>query len=408
MEGNRFISELRLENFLSFGAEPVTLALQPLNVLIGPNGSGKSNLLDAIDLLRATPSETELLSLIRASGGVEEWLWKGAHSLPIATIDAVVDYPEGVVPLRYRLSFTSSGQRFDIADEAVENSQMTRPGEEDVYFFYRFQEGHPVLNVRSIIEQQPGTPSGRVRRTLRREELSAEKSVLSQRRDPDQYPELTYLADQFSKMRIYKDWIFGRNNEARRPQRPDAPEDCLEADASNLGLVLNQLQHAPGGRKLLLEKLKDFMYKVSEINTTIRAGTVQVFLQEQGLKHAIPATRLSDGTLRYLSLLAILCNPIPPPLVCIEEPEIGLHPDILPDIASLLVEASKRTQLVVTTHSESLVSALSDFPDTVVVCEQDASGTKFSRLEKDRLQTWLEKYSLGELWRRGEIGGTRW
>ena len=101
--------------------------------------------------------------------------------------------------------------------------------------------------------------------------------------------------------------------------------------------------------------------------------------------------RLSDGTLRYLCLLAILCHPEPPPLICIEEPETGLHPDILPTIAELMIEASQRTQFIVTTHSDILVSAFSEIPEAVLVCEKDEDGTHFKRLEKDKLKAWLAR-----------------
>ena len=117
---------------------------------------------------------------------------------------------------------------------------------------------------------------------------------------------------------------------------------------------------------------------------------------------------LSDGTLRYLCLLAILCDPTPPPLICIEEPELGLHPDILPKIADLLVEASSRTQLIVTTHSDILVDAMTERPEVVLVCEKHEGQTQIKRLSTDDLSIWLAKYRLGELWTRGELGGTRW
>jgi predicted ATPase len=101
----------------------------------------------------------------------------------------------------------------------------------------------------------------------------------------------------------------------------------------------------------------------------------------------------------------MLCHPSPPPLICLEEPELGLHPDILPTIVELLIEASKRSQLIVTTHSDVIISALSDYPESVLVCEREISGTHLRRLEKDQLDEWLQKYRLGELWRMGEIGG---
>ena len=140
----------------------------------------------------------------------------------------------------------------------------------------------------------------------------------------------------------------------------------------------------------------------------IYGGTAQIFIREEGVIQPIPATRLSDGTLRYLCLMALLLDPTPPPLICIEEPELGLHPDILPTIAELLIEASQRTQLIVTTHSDALVSALSEYPEAVVVCERDNTGTHLRRLKPEKLKKWLEKYTLGDLWRIGEIGGNRW
>ncbi len=112
--------------------------------------------------------------------------------------------------------------------------------------------------------------------------------------------------------------------------------------------------------------------------------------------------------MRFLCLLAILCHPSPPPLICIEEPELGIHTDIIPIIADLLKEASNRTQLIVTTHSEALVDELTQTPETVLVCEKREGRTRLQRLESKDLKVWLEKYSLGELWRKGEIGGNRW
>jgi len=97
-----------------------------------------------------------------------------------------------------------------------------------------------------------------------------------------------------------------------------------------------------------------------------------------------------------------------PPLVCIEEPELGLHPDVLPKIADLLIDVSELTQLIVTTHSDILVDAMSEQPETILVCEKHDGQTTINRLQKKKLQIWLDKYRLGELWTRGEIGGTRW
>jgi predicted ATPase len=106
--------------------------------------------------------------------------------------------------------------------------------------------------------------------------------------------------------------------------------------------------------------------------------------------------------------LAILLNPESTPLICIEEPELGLHPDAMSLLADLLTEASERTQLVVTTHSDVLVSALTEHAESVLVCEYLENGTELRRLEASKLQHWMEKYRLGEVWRLGKLGGNLW
>ena len=400
MEGKRFIHTIRLHNFLSYGSEGEQIELQPLNVLIGSNASGKSNLIEAIGLLKATP--TDLTAPIRKGGGISDFLWKGDQGTPTAEIETIVDYAEAVMPLRYRLAFTSSGQRLELIDEVVEN-ELPNPGESQPDFFYRYQQGRPVL--KGGVIRYIGIPSYRTEHRLRREELVPDQSIFSQRKDPDQYPELTYLGKQFSKISLYRDWHIGRNSEPRMPQKTDLPEHPLLEDGSNLGLILNNLQYQVGSKQVI-EKLKKFYEEAEELSVKIYGGTVQIFIREEGLSQPIPATRLSDGTLRYLFLLALLLDPTPPPLICIEEPEIGLHPDMMSTIADLLVEASHRTQLIVTTHSEALVSSLP--PESVLVCERDYLGTHLRRLDPERLKKWLENYSLGELWSMGEIGGTRW
>jgi len=162
----------------------------------------------------------------------------------------------------------------------------------------------------------------------------------------------------------------------------------------------------PVAKRAILGGLQELYDGITDYKIQILAGYVQVILREGD--RSIPAIRLSDGTLRYLCLLAILCDPTPPGLICIEEPELGLHPDIIPKLADLLVETSKRTQLIVTTHSDMLVNALSETPESIVVCEKHDHQTRMERLSSEKLKPWLEKYRLGELWMSGEIGGTRW
>jgi len=405
MQGVRMLRSLRLKNVLSYGSNGEAIDLEPLNVLIGPNASGKSNLIEAISLLAATPKD--LLAPIREGGGAAEWIWKGELSAR-AELEATLYYPDGVMPLRYRLAFVVNQSRLEIVDEAIENDRASKPGATKPYFFYAFQNGHPMINVRTKIDEKPGTEGDRTERVLKREDISPEQSILSQRKDRDAYPEITYVGTQFGRIRFYREWNLGRYTAPRLPQRADLPEDFLLEDCSNLGLVLNDLQNRTDTKRKLLEKLRLFYEGVEDVTTKVQGGTVQVLFHEKGLKTPVPATRLSDGTLRYLCLLLILCHPSPPPLVCIEEPELGLHPDVLPALADLFREAATRAQFIVTTHSDSLISALSDVPEAVIVCERGDDGTTLRRLEPPKLAQWLNRYKLGELWRMGEIGGTRW
>ena len=386
------IHTIKLNSFLSFGDTSEAISLKSLNVIIGPNGSGKSNLLESIELLRSTPEQ--LLKPIREGGGVRDWLWKGASGTPTASLDVVITNPKGPQNLRYQLAFTEVGQRFEIVDERVENEKPDGAQHAQPYFYYHFNNGRPALNVKGD------------RRSLQQEDVDLEKSILSQRRDPEQYPEITYLGQVLGKIRLYREWSFGRYTIPRLPQKADLPNDMLEPDGSNLGLVLNRLRRDPPVKQRLLKALQALYSGIDDYDVQIEGGTVQVFFHEG--RFTIPATRLSDGTLRYLCLLAILCHPNPPPLICIEEPELGLHPDVLPTLAALLKEAAERSQIIITTHSDVLVDAMTDCPEAVLVAEKTESGTSLTRLDAARLKPWLEKYRLGQLWTRGDIGGTRW
>lgn len=295
------------------------------------------------------------------------------------------------------------GQRAELVDEVIEDEHPAGRGR-FASFYYRYKGGHPVLNIKA---DQPNGDE-RVYRKLRRQDLPLDQSVVSQRKDPDQYPEVTYLGNEYGKIRLFREWNLGRNTRPRRPQPTDLPSEFLREDAANISLVLNDLEHRSNLRAQLVAHLKDADESIVDFSTKVLGGTIQLFLHYSGLKSPVPATRLSDGTIRYLCLLAVLCHPEPPPLVCLEEPELGLHPDLLSRLADLLVEASHRMQLIVTTHSDALVDGLTKVPEAVVVCEKRNGSTNLSRRTSAELTRWLKDYGLGQLWRSGEIGGNRW
>jgi predicted ATPase len=390
-----FIKSLRLDGFLSFAPGSEAVELQALNVLIGPNASGKSNVIEAIELLHSTP--TNFADAIRDGGGASEWLWKGREPTRPASVEVLVpnQFTTGRF-MRYRLDFDSVNQRTMIVDEALEEENKL-PGRTDVFFFYRFNHGRPKVSIKNSKEQ------GSKVRTLQIETLRPDQSVLAQRKDPELYPELTRLGQHFSNIQMFREWSFGRYASLRQPQRTDADESILSRNADNLALIINQIEYSE--KKTRFEDLlKRFFPRFEGINTRISGGTVQFYLKETGFGRLIPPTRLSDGTIRFIAILATLLTPNPPPLVCIEEPEMGLHPDAMTLIAELLVEASERMQIIVTTHSDSLVSALTNHAQSVLTCERLQGATKISRLQPEQLAGWLDKYLLGDLWKMGELG----
>ena len=391
------LRRITLTNLLSFGPEPVTLELQNLNILIGPNGSGKSNLIEAISLLRAMPvsgrsSNRDLEGVMRRGGGVAEWIWKGAAEKP-ASLEVVVNRLDGEGPLRHSVSFCDELRGFRMEDESIENEPDAYDPQEG--FLYRVHRGERVVNT-----------EGRYERNLAIGTFEPKLSILAQLRQLGPAPALSALADKYEQIRIYRDWTFGRNSKLREPQRSDDRSDRLEEDYSNLGLTLSRLRRTPKVKAAILDALRDLYEGLDDFEVPAQAGYVEVIFTEG--EFSVPSSRLSDGTLRYLCLLAILCDPDPPPLICIEEPELGLHPDILPNLADLLVEASKRTQLIVTTHSDILVDAMTERPEAVIICEKREGRTSLQRLKQSELTVWLKDYRLGELWSRGHLGGNRW
>lgn len=385
---------LRLDGFLSFAPGSDPFELRALNVLIGPNAAGKSNLIEALGLLAATP--TDLAGAVRKGGGSSEWIWKGVPAADSAEIDAVLEREHGE-DIRYRLSLGSVQTRLEILDEAIEEAPRNPRSAvvEDLDFHYRFQRGDPVIGFKTVNGE-------RTQRRLDRQDLLPDQSVLAQRRDPDQYPEVTEVGKTFSNILTFSEWTFGPHAPPRDPQRADLPEDRLLPDNSNLSLVLNQIELS--GETRVNALLTRFFPIFERVSIRVSAGTAQLYFFEDGFRSPIPATRISDGTLRFVALLATLLSPSPPPVVCIEEPELGLHPDAMTLLAELLVEASQRMQLVVTTHSDALVSALTNQPDAIVTCERPGASTVLRRLDPAKLGSWLDDYRLGDLWAMGVLG----
>ncbi len=377
----------------------MALELEPLNVLIGANGSGKSNLIDVLGLLKALP--LDLSRPLVEAGGLKQWLWKGREDNIRAAIESSWESGSGQPPTFHYIELGRLSDRAGVAVETIGANFGNRPGggiDNDNQFNYinHLPEARKIRDVKDDRLVDVGD-----------RDFHADQSILSQKRDTERYPFLSQLAESYRGIRLYRDWSFGRSSKIRGPQLADVQDEYLEEDSRNLNSILRRLNQNSDTAAKVTDTLKKVYEGIANYRVEFNNDYLYLYIVEEDGRE-ISAIRLSDGTLRFLSLLAILCDPTPPRLVCIEEPELGLHPDLMATIADLLIEASSRTQLIVTTHSADLVSALWEFPEAVVVCEREIDGTTMKRLDRERLKKWLELYSLGELWASGEIGGNRW
>jgi predicted ATPase len=395
------IRKLKVSRLLSFGPEGIDLSMRPLNVLIGANGSGKSNFIEVLNLLRYAPVRFD--SPIMTGGGIKEWLWKGegAEAGEFASIEAEVigklsDQSQGFV---HRIDFGASGDRVLVERESISYGEESETGG-GVAKYYFSKDGNAAI-------QDSQSPQRKAKlREMDSSKLDARVSILSQIRDPEHYRVFDFLQRAYNGIHIYRDWTFGTGSPMRSSQVPDGPVDDVGREGRNFITVIASMKRADTNR--MVEELKSLYPEIMDVRTRPSGGgALQLFIEECGGVE-ISAERLSDGTLRFLFLLAILLQPNPPPMIVIEEPELGLHPDVIPKLAALLIEASERTQIVITTHSRMLVDALGDDPESVIVCEKHNGESTFERLDGERMKVWLEKYSLGDLWSKGEIGGNRW
>jgi predicted ATPase len=395
------IRNLKISRLLSFGPEGIDLPMRSLNVLIGPNGCGKSNFIEVLNLLRYAPVRFD--SPIMTGGGVKEWLWKGkgADVGQFAQIEVVLDdsREEETHGFVHLIAFGASGGQV-LMDREIISHALIADQEVDAVEYYGFRKGR----ARLLDNQLPESPE--LLREIEPSKMDLRVSILSQMRDPERYGVFNFLQQGYGGIQIYRDWTFGTGSPMRSSQVPDGPVSDVGREGRNAVTVVASMKRADRNR--LVKEMQGLYPEIEDIRVApAGAGAMQLFIEEGG-GIQISAQRLSDGTLRFLFLLAILLQPEPPPMIVIEEPELGLHPDVIPKLAALLIEASERTQLVVTTHSRMLVDALGDDPECVIVCEKHNGESTFERLDGERMKVWLERYSLGELWSKGEIGGNRW
>jgi predicted ATPase len=242
--------------------------------------------------------------------------------------------------------------------------------------------------------------------TDQRTNVSPTELMISQVKDPTKYPAASAVLEELGGWTFYRDIDVGPESLVRQPAllRPDIR---LLPNGSNLSSVFYAIQQGhPDDWSEILEIVNTAYPGFVKLSVPPGGGDGKVHLrwfEEPYQKEGVSANLLSDGTLKLLCLIAILMNPDPPPLICIDEPEVGLHPDWIKLVAEMMQSAAARTQLIVATHSPQIVARLD--PEQVIVAEKENGETRLTRLESRDLEKWLKDFNLSDLWLAGHFGG---
>ena len=387
------IQKLTIKGFRSL--RDVTWEPGKLNVIIGPNGSGKSNLLRALALLQKS-AQGELPDEILKAGGIAPLLWDG--QVQELSWDLTTDSQSEPArqALAYRLSLRRLGgsSAYRVERESLLDAHTKRHPISPVYFDR--SPGKSVLSRDS--DDQRNVPEGSVQ---------DEETLLSLLAGPFNGPEILAFSDQLTGWSIYHD-IHVDQGATLRQAAVARMDRRLAADGQNLIPVLHTLYTGDREFKRSLDDAMRaaFSGDYEELVFPPAADQrVQMRVRWRSLKTEQSAADLSDGTIRFLLLLAILANPNPGDLIAIDEPEVGLHPSMLPIVAEHAAAAAERTQVILTTHSTQLLDAFTDTPPTTTIAQWKDGETVLAIVDHEELARWLQTYSLGALFRTGELEG---
>ncbi len=346
------LTELCIAGYRSLRS--VRLALGPLNVITGPNGSGKSNLYRALRLL-AQVCEGEFARSLAREGGFLSALWAGPRTSK-KPHRMVFGFRTEEFAFELSCGFPKpSGSRFcydpQIKDEAIWYGNQRKPSTT------LLERSAGITMVRDVDGRWVAYPLI----------LGENESILSQLREPQQFPELFSIRDEIRSWRFYHAFRTDDDAPLRLPQI-SVQTPVLSHDAGDLAAALQTIleigdgdrlneavQSAFPGKSLLIIANEELLCKKTPQNTELC-----VALEIEGCDRPLLARELSDGTLKYLCLAAALLSPRPPALIALNEPESSLHPDLLGPLAGLIVDASQRSQVWVTTHSRALVEAIGE------------------------------------------------
>jgi len=406
---------------------------QPLTVVIGANAVGKSTLLDCLQMIAqcaASPLNSVtgwhwgLPSLLNASSEEKKLFWKVTFKKPGNPFWGRLPLDDGQ-HLSYEVSLQGDLQ----GQVQVQHEVLCRPepapgyGETLTYLEsspYRRQiYSHSQRRLVPFDENLP--QPNQVREVMDKNGIDINLPapaqepalLLSQIRFFNEFPVPSSARVLLASMAFYPGFDVTRFSGLRTRAAEIKPITLLDANGENLGTVLHELltrYDYRGAAGDLREFMKTAYPTVEEIHCDTTYGSpaqVLVRVREKGMQRSMELWELSDGMLRFLCLAAALFNPLPPPLVMVDEPETGLHPRLMPVVADMIKTAAERTQVLVTTHSPDLLNRFG-LDDIAVMSRISENPNATWRRPADRktLARMLEDVmgeTLGDLHRSGEL-----
>ncbi len=338
------------------------ILLTRMNVLIGQNGAGKSNFISLFKLLRNI-IEGRLKS-ISLRVGADSLLYYDSKTTKNIAITA------GFSPNSYQL--------------------VLEPTQNDTLFVTSEYCGVHNTSINKL-DWEPIA-------------ILVEESQLANSAKKNKIAEQVY--DVLKEWRVYH---FHDTSETAGVKKYCSISDSkfLFEDASNLAAFLYVLKHTQEeyyGRivktvQLVIPFFRDFVLGPNPLNEE----NIRLEWNDKYSDKTFTANELSDGSLRFICMATLLLQKNLPKMILLDEPELGLHPSAITILAGLLKKASKRSQVIVSTQSVSIVNEFE--AEDIIVVEKKEAETVFRRLEPEKLETWLNEYSLGELWDKNIIGG---
>lgn len=395
--------ELEVENFRSL--RQVCLPLGPLNVLVGPNGAGKSNLLDVFKFL-ADIIQTDIEPALAARGGFESTTFRGGNR------------PPSNIRVRLKATWTKHSSPSAPDEYALQITRRRRDGRETLsrqesFQFKRTRGRGRRITIQGkeaqVVDTRKGDNEEDVH-SIGLQRFSSGLSTLPRLSDDAGGNEVAALAEGLAAFRVFDVDVSSARFPSRFPSH-SLPGTALFEDASNLALFLFALKrNDPESWQRLVNDAREVLPQLQNIDFEFPSGAAReviVVLHESGLRVPTELADASYGTIRLLGLLALLYDPHPPALTCIEEIDHGLHPQALELLVERIREASERTQFLIATHSPALADRLR--PDELIVCERDSDGaSRIPAVTRERLEAIVERSEglpLGELWFSGVLGG---